>query len=446
MSHQSIPWKRRSVLKALALGALIPRRLPAATPTNPDVVIVGAGAAGLAAAKTLDALGVSYVLLEAATRIGGRCHTDTAIFGVPYDMGAHWMQIRPSNPLIDYGSRNGFDVYRSPDRWKLYVGNRRATGEEKVAAEAAFDEASGAIAAAARKGRDISAREAVGEDFFATPWGPTMAAEIGAWEMAKNLDEFSCVDWWNSAGGQDWFCRQGYGAVLRHYGAGLPAALGTTVESISWGEHGVVVATNKGDIRAKAVIVTVSTGVLAGGHIRFRPDLPPEKPESFDAISMGIYNNVALHFSEDVFGEGNDTYVNNQYRGEESIGFITNISGSNLVFGYVGGRFGASLESDSVQASVDFALAEVKRMLGNDVEKKFNKGTSTLWGKNRLTVGAYASAKPGKAPMRAVLREPVAERIYFAGEACHPTMWATVGGALVSGAETAAATARRVVA
>ena len=431
-------------MKALALAGLFPRQLATAAPSNPDVVIVGAGAAGLSAAKMLDSLGISYVLVEAASRIGGRCHTDTNIFGVPYDMGAHWMQVKPLNPLIDYGIDNGFDVYRSPDRWKLYIGTREASAAETFDAKAAFRKAKEAIFKAGKSGRDISARQAVGEAFLASPWGPTMAAAIGAWEMGKNLDNFSTVDWSTSAGGQDWFCRQGYGEVLRHYGSGVPVAVGTRVNNIKWGAKGVGVATSNGDIQAKAAMVTVSTGVLASNRIRFQPELPVNKQESFNAISMGTYNNVALHFSEDVFGEGEDVYVNNQYRGEDAIGFLTNIGGSNLVFGYVGGRFGASLESAGVKASVDFALGEVKRMLGNGIGKKFIKGFCTRWGKNPLTGGAYASAGPGKFPLRAVLREPVAEKIFFAGEACHPTMWATVGGAAASGANTARAMARYV--
>ena len=377
VKHAPIRWKRRSVLKALALAAPLPSRLVAAIPATPDVVIVGGGAAGLAAAKTLAALRASFVLVEAAGRTGGRCHTDTSIFGVPYDTGAHWMETESLNPLVGYAVRNGFDVYRAPDRGRVYVGARKATAAEQVDAEAAFEQATRAIAAAGIDGRGPGVR--------------TGSAARG-------------------------------------------------------GGRGVVVATSKGELRAKVVIVTVSTGVLRSGHVRFRPELPAEKRESFDAISMGTYNNVALHFSEDVFGEPPDSYVNNRYRGEDAIGFLTNIGGSNLVFGYVGGRFGASLESAGVEASVDYALGEVKRMLGNGVAKKFRKGTCTRWGRNRLTKGAYAPASPGGYPLRAVLREPVAERIYFAGEACHPTMWATVGGAVLSGAETAAAAAKRITA
>jgi len=443
---KSIPFspQRRFVLKALAVAMLSPLYACAEPPVNPDVVIVGAGAAGLAAAKKLQDMGVSYVLVEATTRIGGRCYTDNSVFGIPYDMGAHWLQNGSSNPLIDYAKNNGFEVYDAPDTWNVYVGDRKATAQEFAEAEASYDEAYELIADAGKANRDISAREAVGEEFMQTEWGPTSAAQIGPWAMAKDLDDFSCKDWWNSAGSSDQFCKEGYGSVLAHFGKDIPVQLGTFVEKIKWGESGVTVQTSQGDIKTKAVIVTVSTGVLAKERIKFEPALPLKKQESFHAVSMGFTNNITLHFSEDVFGYGRDAYVNNQYQSEEAIGFMTNLSNSNLVFGYVGGRFAVDLETAGVKTAVSFALDEVKKMLGNDVEKKFISGFTTVWGKISATDGAYASTKPGLYPMRQVLREVVADKVYFAGEACHETMWATVGGAFNSGLDVATKVAKQL--
>ncbi len=451
MKNKPLLLQRRSVLKAIALAMLLSplyacTNTPPSPGPNPDVVIVGAGAAGLAAAKKLQDLGVNYVIVEATTRIGGRCYTDNKIFGVPYDMAAHWLNNGPFNPVIDYATNNGFDIYKAPDEWKFYIDNHKANPKELAEAEAAYDQAYGLISKAGKTRKDISAREAVGEEFLKTPWGPTIAAYIGPWEMGKNLDDFSCQDWWSGDGGTDWFCREGYGAVLAHFGKDIPVQLSTFVKKIKWGGSGVTVQTSKGDIETKAVIVTVSTGVLAKEHIKFEPALPVKKQESFNAISMGIYNNIALHFTEDVFGEGRDVYVNNQYQSEEAVGFMTNLSNSNLVFGYVGGRFAADLETAGMKVAVTYALDEVKKMLGNDVEKKFIKGFSTIWGKMSSTEGAYASAKPGMYPMRKVLRETVADKVYFAGEACHRSMWATVGGAFDNGLEVATKVAKQLMA
>ena len=80
-----------------------------------DVLVVGAGAAGIAATGALGAAGLGVVCLEASDRIGGRVHTDTAIFGVPFDMGAHWLHNEQSNALKAPGLAMGLDLYPAPE-------------------------------------------------------------------------------------------------------------------------------------------------------------------------------------------------------------------------------------------------------------------------------------------------------------------------------------------
>ena len=104
--------QRRLLLKGIAASAVVPRIVMGNTVTNPDVVIVGAGIAGLEAAKTLHSKGVSFLLVEANYRIGGRVHRYNKIFGVPFDTHAHWMRASPTNPLISHARSNGFEVYR----------------------------------------------------------------------------------------------------------------------------------------------------------------------------------------------------------------------------------------------------------------------------------------------------------------------------------------------
>ena len=80
-----------------------------------DVVVVGAGAAGLSAARTLTEKGHSVAVLEARSRIGGRAFTESNTFGVPYDHGCHWLHDESSNPWVKYGQDHGFDLYPAPD-------------------------------------------------------------------------------------------------------------------------------------------------------------------------------------------------------------------------------------------------------------------------------------------------------------------------------------------
>jgi monoamine oxidase len=201
--------KRRSLLKAAAASMILPRIAFSSTPTNPDVVIIGAGTAGIQAAKILHSQGISFIVVEADGRIGGRVFTHNDIFGVPFDMHAHWMTYPIDNPLIDYGKGNGFNIYKDPRESRSFVGNREATKEEYRDQEQTYAAFSNKIKASAENvsGDNNNVRTALGEDFFASPWGYTVASNYGVWGMAQNSKDYSPKDWWNSVGGEDvWFC------------------------------------------------------------------------------------------------------------------------------------------------------------------------------------------------------------------------------------------------
>ena len=428
-------WSRRRFVAgsaALAATFLLSRASAAA---EVDVVVVGAGAAGLAATRELLNRGISVLTLEASSRIGGRAHTDLARFGVPYDIGAHWLHNAHANSFVEYAKENEFNAYPAPDTRTLYVDDREASAAEYAAFDAAHGNAIDAISRAGRRGRDLSPAAVVPD---VGRWHDLVHFVIGPWEMGKDFDAFSCADWWSGEGGPDWFCREGYGALVAHRARDLEVRLSTRVTDIDWGGSGVVLTTEQGRIRAQACIVTVSTGVLASGDIRFVPALPAEKVESFHRISMGLYDHIALFFDENVFGTGPDEYLlyNARSHGAHSpalAGLLTNVSGTGLTLADVGGDFARDLEEEGAAAALDFVKEELRRIFGAVIDRHLVKSHFTRWGHNPLTRGSYASAEPGAYPLRAELRRPVAERVWFAGEACSASEWATVAGAHESG-------------
>ena len=427
--------KRRSLIKAAAATLALPRIAFSQTPTNPDVVIVGAGIAGIQAARTLHKKGISYIVVEADNRIGGRVHTHNDIFGIPFDMHAHWMTSPAENPLIKYGKNNGFDVYKDPRESKSFIGNREATKKEYNDLDKTYALFSKKIEASAGTvaGADDNVRTALGEDFFKLPWGYTVSSNYGPWGMAQNSKDYSAKDWWNSIGGGQHFCREGYGTLVAHYGRDVPVALNTGVTEIDWQGDGVKVTTTAGTIKAKAVILTVSVGVLAKSRIKFKPELPVEKREAIDGIDMGVMNHIGLQFTEDIFGFGPDVYVDQQQQDENGVGYMSNMSGTNVVYAYVGGDQARALENQDMSTAVNYGMDGMKSMLGNKIEKQFIKGFATATGKIPLYEGSYSTAKPGKQPMRSVLRRTLADKLFFSGEACHPLQWATVNGGLNAG-------------
>ncbi|MEM7172361.1 MAG: NAD(P)/FAD-dependent oxidoreductase [Pseudomonadota bacterium] len=406
-----------------------------ATAANPEVIVIGAGAAGIAAARKLLSAGRRVTVIEAGNCIGGRLKTDRAAFGVPFDVGAHWLHSRRQNPFVDHGLANGFTLYPAPDEERLFVGGRPAKKSEIRDYDRALARATAALEQAGERGRDVSAASVMPT---LGKWGDTVRHALGPYEMGKDLENFSCADWYTGLGGRDWYCREGFGTLWAHSAGGVPVQLSTTAKRVRWGGRGVVVETDRGDLKAKACIVTVSTGVLASGRLRFDPALPADKQESFNGISMGLYNHIALQFKKNFFGIGDDGYVSYQVRAgkkeaPKALSFLTNISGTNLTLGDVGGSFAWELEKAGSAAAIDFALGELRKMYGGQVKRAFIKARVTSWGQNPFTRGSYASAEPGAFALRRVLRRPVAKRIWFAGEACSAEQWATVAGAHKNG-------------
>ncbi|MTI09692.1 flavin monoamine oxidase family protein [Curvivirga aplysinae] len=432
-------FSRRNILKGGTALMAAPLILGTSIAQDVDVVIVGAGAAGISAAKELQKQGLTFVVLEAANRIGGRVHTDTSIFGVPFDMGAHWLHFREENPFADYGEANGFTIYEAPDEDVLRIGTRDATDEEYAEYQQAVGKTFAAIERAGAAGRDIAPADIVPD---VGAWQHTAHLATGPFEMAKDLSHFSCKDWYGVEGGTDYYCKEGFGALFAHYAQEVPVRLNMPVQTIKWGEQGVKVDTASGTISAKGVIVTVSTGVMANEAITFDPPLPVETQQAFNDITMGHYTHVALQLKEDFFGVGEDGFFH--YKVDEvsqgspkGFAALVDAAGTGISYCDLGGDFARQMAMEGDEATLDFVVGELKRMYGSDVGKSLVKGNVSEWTNNSFTMGAYASAEPGRAGSRKTLRKPIGNRIWFAGEAMSNNDWATVAGAHKSGITTA---------
>lgn len=431
---------------ATAGAVAVPARRAAAAPAVPgpgdfDTVIVGAGAAGIAAAKRLAAAGRRYVVIEAAEHIGGRCVTDNRAFGIPFDRGAHWIHLPNTNPLAKFAPGRGIEIYPAPRSQKVRIGLRYAREKELEDFLAVQVRATRAIDDAARK-VDVACGSALPSDLG--DWQATAEFVLGPFAYGQDLARLSAADFASATErSSDAFCRQGFGTLLAARAAGVTVELSTPATAISI-DRAVTVQTPKGTITARTGIITVSTAVLASHRIEFTPELPQRVSEAFHSLPLGSYDHIALEFAGNPLGLDSDDLVFEKSADARTAAILGNVSGTRLCLIEVAGSFGRSLAAQGADAMVDFAGDWLGKLYGAEIRKAIKRAAVTRWNADRLALGAMSAALPGGHAARAVLTEPVRDAVWFAGEAVHETLWGTVGGAWASGERAADAVLRRL--
>ena len=399
--------------------------------TDVDVIVIGAGAAGLASTDALIKNGHTVQCIEAANRIGGRVFTDTVTFGVPMDCGAHWLHNRSLNPFVNIGKKLDLKLYQAPSKMRVMVKGRDATDADEIEFFSEAKRINRGMAKAARKRQDASAASIIGPE---NPWSLTASAHIGSLSMARDMADVSVTDWYSAEEGVDWFCAQGFGTLLAAHHAKTPVTLGTRATSIDASTDSVIVETNKGALRAKSVIVTVSQGILKSGKLAIKPKMDSQIRQAIGGITMGSYNHITLQFAQGTIDAKPDSWIAYQLTEHKNGsptggGILANISGSNLCYLEIGGSFGKSLEAEGEATMIDFGLAELTALFGANIRNGYIKGSATRWGKNANVLGAYSGALPGMIATRQHLHMSIAGRIFLAGEATSFGEQATVSGA-----------------
>src|ERR1043166_9100517 len=228
------PLNRRSFIAGSAALASAPACGAVAASGETDVAIVGAGAAGIAAARKVAAAGKRFALVEASDRIGGRCITESRTFGVPFDRGAHWIHMPDINPVAKLSARAWLDIYPAPPGQKLRIGRRYAREGEMEAYLATIVRASRAIQEAARGKTDVACGKALPKDLG--DWRPAVEFVLGPYGCGKTLDEISAVDFARALGRAAYgLAPKGLGARLENLAGGRRVHLATPVTRIASG-------------------------------------------------------------------------------------------------------------------------------------------------------------------------------------------------------------------
>jgi monoamine oxidase len=399
-----------------------------------EVLVVGAGVAGIAAARALRMRCLSCLVLEAKDRIGGRAYTDATGF----DHGASWLHQANDNPLTAFAEALGFETV-DHDKLRhrlLFTQGRFATTDERGACAAAEDHFWRVIEAAAADGApDRPASDAA-------PQGGRFDALVAHWEGAQicaaELSRMSLHDFATTAlDGPNLLLRRGLGTLVASLAEGLPIRLGAPVTRLDWGGKSVEASGAFGRIRARAAIITVSTGVLAQGRIAFTPVLPAHTREAINALPLGLLNKLSFPIAPGALPElGPFASLRRDIagQGDRPISWIARPFGAPVMLAFIGGSLAWELLRAGQRATEAHARAEFASIFGAEAAQALGAPIIANWGEDPQFFGSYSHAIPGAQAARRVLGAPIADgRLIFAGEACHPRFAATVAGAWLSG-------------
>lgn len=414
--------------------------LPAKAKSGESVLILGAGAAGLAAADALERRGIATCVIEARRRVGGRVWTVAG--GV--DLGASWIHGVKGNPVTALAHSSGVrTVPFDYDDILCFSQQGRLSEEASGRADGLFERLLKSVARAQESAGGSmplskvvrSSRERVGsEDHnlfdYAVRTGITH-------EYAADPEDLS-LEWFDSAGeysGGDAVFPEGYAGIFRALRPPQRLLLGETVRRIEWAAHRVRVTTDNGEHEARAVIVTLPLGVLKSGSVRFLPELPPSKSLAIARLGVGTLNKVVMEFptifwprETALFGRVSD----GSGEWEEWVN-LTPVNGRPALVGFHAGRCAVRLEALSDEALVRSGMGALREMFGRQIPSPAQVHV-TRWASDPFARGSYSHFAPGSSPEDCIqLAATVDQTLFFAGEACSATHPATVHGALESG-------------
>ena len=407
-----------------------------------DVVVIGAGAAGLAAATELRARGVTVAVLEARDRIGGRVFTDTTTLGTPFDLGASYVHaVEQGNPWADLALAWGEPIHPDPRRRLTFARGVVRGVDDRTDFGAAAERAWRKIAAAAQARRRESVAPLLPRTTPAELWA---AALVGPWLSGVDTDEVDPRDFADARTGEDWLLPQGHGRLVGRLGAGLPVRLRCPVQAVHASGQGVAVSTPQGRLRASHAILTVPLGVLAMGAIAFDPPFPAPARAALEGLPMGNLMKVGIGFDRDLFGAGDTFYTGAPPTSERAILYLAQPFGRDQVMAFAGGSLARELQALTPRDRDDAVLAPLEAMLGTSLRRHVRATLASDWHRDPWSRGSYAVARPGRAAAREALRRPLllGERVRYAGEAAAEDGWhGTVAGAYRSGRSAARAVA-----
>jgi monoamine oxidase len=402
-----------------------------------DVVVIGAGAAGVAAARRLLAARIPTLVLEARARAGGRAWTVRGA-DFPLDLGCGWLHSADENEWAALAPTLDLTVDRTPPPWGT---PRRRTIGFPADALADFRVASDAFFARV----DAAENDPVDRpaaDFLepASRWNPLLNA-VGNYISGGELEDVSARDLASYHDtGTNWRVTQGYGTLVETYAAPLDLRLDCPVTLIDHSGPRLRIVTPQGDVAARAAIVAVPASIIAREALRFAPVLPA-KVAAAAGLPLGLADKAFLRLARpDDLPE--ETRLFGALDRPHTGSYHLRPFGRPVIECYFGGDLAWALERQGDGAFARYAIDQLAAHFGADIRGRLHPIVATAWGHDPFALGSYSYARPGKFPMRAALAATVDDCLFFAGEACSDHDYSTAHGAYRTGIKAADAVAR----
>lgn len=435
-----------SLISTLLLSSLpsVEAKDNAAMSSKKRIIVIGAGLAGLAAAKTLQAQGHEVLVLEARDRIGGRIWTSTKWPDMPLDLGATWIHGVKGNPLTQLAqSLQVKQIATSYDNSICYNSLGKALNSSEAAAlEKVRKQVFNAIKQAQNQVSDRSIRAAI-EPLF-TQASPATQRLINfilsgniEQEYAGSAAKLSAY-WYDASkafAGQDALFAKGFHVITDYLAQGLSIKLGQVVQTIHWQNQPLRVITQHAEFKADQVLVTLPLGVLQAKRVQFLPDLPNSKQTAIAKLGMGVLNKCYLRFNKVFWPTDVDwlEYIPTEHgKWTEWVSFMRSAK-LPILLGFNAAERGKAIEAWTDQQIVSSAMQTLKTLYGTAIPDPVDYQI-TRWASDPFALGSYSYNAVGSTPsMRKELAKPLANTVFFAGEASEANYFSTAHGAYLSG-------------